>query len=78
LIFILTDVHFGGIENEKPLRFPCYKDSDVVPVAVAFEEEGLRQQLRNMRARSDPQVKLWFVLFRLIRSTPLESRIAAG
>lgn len=66
------------IVDEKPLRIPCYKDNDVVPVAVAFEEAELRQQLRNIRARWDPQVKVWFVLYGLIRGRPLESRIAAG
>jgi hypothetical protein len=65
------------IVDEKPLRTPRYKDNDVVPVAVAFEETELRQQLRNIRARWDPQVKVWFVPYGLIRGTPLETRIAA-
>jgi hypothetical protein len=66
------------VVDENPLLIPRYKDNDMVPVAVAFEEEDLRQQLRTMRGRWDPQAKLWFVLFRLIRGTPLESRIVTG
>lgn len=66
------------IVDEKPLRIPRYKDNDVVPVTVAFEEPELRQQLKNMRAKWDPQAKVWFVPYGLIRGTPLESRIAAG
>jgi hypothetical protein len=30
-----------------------------------------------MRAKCDPQVKLWFVPYRLIRGTALEARIKA-
>jgi hypothetical protein len=66
------------IVDEKPLRIPRYKDNEMVPVSVAFEEEELRQQLRSLRARWDPEMKLWFVPFRMIRGTPLESRIAAA
>ena len=66
------------IVDEKPLRIPRFKDTDVVPVAVAFEEPELRQQLKSMRAKWDPQMKVWFVPYGLIRGTPLESRIAAG
>ena len=66
------------IVEEKPLRIPRFKDGDVVPVAVTYDEMEFREQLRKMRAKWDPQVKLWFVPFRLIRGTPLESRIAAG
>ena len=55
-----------------PSRF---KDGDVVPVSVNFEELELREQLRTLRARWDAHAKLWFVPYRLIRGTPLEERI---
>lgn len=64
------------VVEERPQRLPRFRDSDVVPVAVAFEEVELREQLRVMRAKWDPQVKLWFVPYRLIRGTDLESKIA--
>lgn len=55
-----------------------FKDSDVVPVSVHFEEMELREQLRSLRARWDTHAKLWFVPYRLIRGTPLEARIMVG
>jgi hypothetical protein len=65
------------VVEEKPLRSPRFKDGDVVPVLVAFDEMEFRDQLRKMHAKWDPQLKVWFVPFRLIRGTDLESRIAA-
>ena len=65
------------VVDEKPLTAPRFKDSDMVPVSVAFDETVFRDRLRKMRARWDPQVKLWFVPYRLIRGTDLETRIAA-
>ena len=53
-----------------------YKDDDVVPVSVAFDEMVLREQLRKMRGKWDPQLKVWFMPYRLIHGTELESRIA--
>lgn len=50
-------------------------DGDIVSVFISFEEIELREQLRNMRARWDAQSKVWFVPYRLIRGTLLESRI---
>lgn len=65
------------VVEEKPLVSPRFKDGDVVPVSVAFDETELREQLRKMRAKWDPQLKVWFVRYRLIRGTVLETRIAA-
>jgi hypothetical protein len=39
----------------------------MVPVSVAFDEMELRE----------PLVKMWFAPYRLLRGTPLKSRIAA-
>lgn len=66
------------IVEERALHTPRYKDYEVVQVTVAFEEDELRQQLRKMHARWDPQVKSWFVPYGLIRGTLLESRIMTG
>lgn len=60
-------------EKSVPTR---YKDDDVVPVSVTFDEVVLREQLRKMRGKWDPQLKVWFVPYRLIHGTELESRIA--
>lgn len=65
------------VVEEKPLHSPRFKDGDVVPILVAFDEVEFRDQLRKMRAKWDPQLKVWFVPYRLIRGTELESRIAA-
>ncbi len=64
------------IVDEKPLRTPRYKDDDLVPVHVAYEETELRHQLRAFRARWDAERKLWFVQYGLIRGTPLVERLA--
>jgi len=63
------------IVEESPVSSSHHKDGDIVPVFIGFEEIELREQLRNMRARWDAQSKVWFVPYRLIRGTLLESRI---
>lgn len=65
------------IVEEKPVHLRRFKDDAMVPVSVAFDETELREQLKKIRARWEPQVKMWFAPYRLIRGTPLESRIAA-
>jgi hypothetical protein len=61
---------------EKPLKKPRYRDDDLVPVAVAYGEKELREQLRAMRARWDAERKLWYVRYGLIRGTQLAERLA--
>jgi hypothetical protein len=63
------------IVEEKPLLKPRFNDQDIVPVSVSFEETALRDQLRKMRAKWDPALKVWFVKYCNIRSTELETRI---
>lgn len=65
------------IVDEKPLVMPRFRNEEMVPVSVAFDEVELREQLRTMRARWDGQIKVWFVRYGLVRGTELESRIAA-
>lgn len=64
------------VVDEKPLRTPRFKDDDLVPVHVAYDEVELREQLRTMRARWDAERKLWYVRYGLIRGTPLAERLA--
>jgi hypothetical protein len=64
------------VVEENPVKFPHYKDGDIVKVCVGFEEAELRERLRNMRARWDIHLKVWHVPYRLIRGTSLESRIS--
>jgi hypothetical protein len=64
-------------EEEWPAHASRFKDGDMAPVAVAYEETELREQLRELRARWEPQLKVWFVRYGLIRGTALESRVAA-
>jgi len=49
------------VVDEKPLHKPRFRDDDLVPVHVAYEEKELRQQLRALRARWDSERKLWYV-----------------
>jgi len=65
------------IVEEKPDHSPRFKEGDVVPVSVGFEELELREQLRALHSRWDSQQKLWFVPYRLIQGTSLEDRIVA-
>jgi hypothetical protein len=54
------------------------QDGDMVPIEVRYEEADLRERLRRMRARWDPEQKLWMVPYRLVRGTELEARIPEG
>ena len=65
------------IVDEKPMQRPRFKGGDMVPVSVAFEETELRELLKKIRVRWEPQMKIWFAPYRLVRGTPLEDRIAA-
>lgn len=66
------------VVEERPVDSPRFRDEDIVPVTVAFDETDLRGLLRKMRARWEPELKVWFVRYGLIRGTALESRIAAA
>lgn len=64
---------------ERPSRTAKrFKDDDLVPVVVQFEETELRERLRNARARWDPEGKVWLIRYKLVRGTDLEARIPAG
>lgn len=64
------------IVDEKPWQQPfCFHDGDMAPVAVGYDETDLRERLRKLKARWDPQEKVWLVPYRLIRGTELETRI---
>jgi len=65
------------VVDEKPMQSPRFKDGGMVPVSVAFDETELRELLKKIRARWEPQIKMWIAPYRLIRGTPLEERIAA-
>jgi len=64
------------VVDEKPLRKPRFRDDDLVPVHVAYDDMELRQQLRSLLARWDSERKLWYVRYGLIRGTPLVERLA--
>jgi hypothetical protein len=64
------------IVEEKTWQPPfSFKDSDIAPITVAFEETELRAKLQKMRAKWDPNLKIWLIPYRLIRGTDLETRI---
>ena len=65
------------IVDEKPTIMPRFNDGDMVPVSVGYDESELRELLKKIRARWEPQIKMWFAPYRLVRDTPLEARIAA-
>jgi len=63
------------VVEEKP-ACPIFllQDGDMVPIEVRYEEA----ELRKMRARWDPEQKLWMAPYRLVRGTELEARIPEG
>src|SRR5512138_547847 len=64
------------IVEERPWQPPFrFRDDDMAPVAVGFNETELRAKLRKARARWDPEAKVWMVPYRSIRGTELEARI---
>ena len=64
------------VVEEKPWQPPFrFKDDDIAPVVIGFNEIALRDKLRKLRATWDPHEKLWLVRFGLIRGTELETRI---
>jgi len=64
------------VVEEKPWKpvFPLL-DEDIVPLQVAYNEKALREQLKIMGGRWDPEAKLWHVSYGAIRGTELEERI---
>jgi hypothetical protein len=64
------------IVDEKPLKGPRYRNDDLVPVAVAYHKQELRELLRALRARWDGERKLWYVRYGSIRGTALMERLA--
>jgi hypothetical protein len=64
------------IVAETPLTRPRFRDDDLVSLAIAYDETELRQLLRRLHARWDPQRKVWFALYGRVRGTALEARIA--
>jgi hypothetical protein len=63
------------IVDERPLTKPRFKDDDLVPVRVGYDETALREQLRALRGRWDGERKLWYVRYGRIKGTPLEERL---
>ena len=64
------------IVEERPWQPPFrFRDDDLAPVTVKFDEMDLREKLRKARAKWDPEAKVWLVPYRKIRGTELEARI---
>jgi len=51
------------------------RDDDLVSVMVAFEEVALREQLKGLGGRWDPERKVWRILYGAIRGTGLAKRV---
>ena len=64
------------VVEEKPWRPACrHRDEDIVSVMVAFNEKTLRDKLKAMGGRWEPETKLWLVPYCSVRGTELEERI---
>jgi hypothetical protein len=65
------------VVEEKPYR-PCmrYRNGDIVSVIVSYTETALRDRLKKVGGRWNPEEKLWRVPFGVIRGdAELEERI---
>ena len=51
------------------------REEEIVPVIVNFSETALRDRLKAARGKWDPEAKMWFVPYGIIRGTELEERI---
>ena len=66
------------VVEEKPWKhFIRYRDEDIVPVMVAYTEKDLRDKLKALGGKWDPEAKLWHVPYGSVRGTELEERILA-
>ncbi len=51
------------------------EDDTLVPVQIAFRETALKEMAKNLGGRWDPEVRLWYILFKRIKGTDLEKHI---
>lgn len=64
------------IIEEKPWTPPLRRqDDELVPVAVDYAENDLRQQVKAAGGRWDQEGKIWRVPYGAIKGTKLEERI---
>lgn len=64
------------VVEERPWQPPFrFRDEDLAPLAVGFDETALREKLRKLRAKWDPEARVWLVPYGKIRGTELEARI---
>jgi len=54
------------------------RDEDIVPVNVYFSEMDLREKLKGLGGKWNPEEKSWFVPYASIRGTEFEERIPTG
>jgi hypothetical protein len=67
------------IVEEKPWQPSMrIKDDEIVPVNVYFTEMELREKLKGMGGKWNPEEKCWYVHFGVIRGTKFEYRIPEG
>lgn len=45
------------IVEKKTLVKPRFRDQDIVPISLPFEETALKEQVRKMHAKWDPTLK---------------------
>ena len=65
------------IIEEKPWQ-PAFRfrDGDMVPIPLAFEEKTIRKQFKEAGGRWDPLTRVWMIPYRIVRGTALEERIS--
>jgi len=62
---------------EEKIFKPCPRrpDWEIVQLKVAYSEKDLREMLKSVDGKWDPEKKVWLVPYGLIRGTALEKRI---
>lgn len=51
-----------------------FKDDDLVPVRIGFDETNLKKAANEAKGRWNPEVKIWFIRYGRVRGTELEKQ----
>lgn len=63
------------VEKKQLSSKNIFKNSDIVPVQIAYGEKELGRQIRSLGGKWDSAVKLWYVTYGKIKDTELEKHI---
>lgn len=62
-------------KKQLPSTKHVIKETQIVPLQIAYGEKELRKQIRSLGGRWDSEVKLWYAEYGKIKGTELEKHI---